>query len=856
MSNHRHLLLCVRESEPVSAEVRFCGTSSDDGCGAFTLVEILLVVAAISVVATVGVVGLSGMRESADLRKLQNDVAVVNNAIDAYLASGGVIPPDATPEQVLAKLKTAADPAGTAALGFTGPFLDRRLQLVRQSDEEGEEQVARADYPNANGYFFVREGGAAGIKKFVTGEETPLVYENRQVALAHSPQGAWISQYTDRQPVPLSVSQSPVTTNAADISSMKGVDLVKFPRPTVTAITRNGAGTMISYGGESIPLLDYPLQVSLSSPLATRSARIEYRVGGNSFGRYISPFTIDPSSTSLFEARVTSLDASRYLSSDTLAFKFKVQPVPLTIEAVQSSGTGVYAAPPSTLTYAQAGGAIVGQIVQQPLPVSFRLVNGSLIPATYLSSGNFNIRYTTDGTTAATSTNLGPAFTGSFISPSIDIGVAAWGTSNKRTIRAIALSAKPDWFVSSDEITHTITINPTAISVNVLPVAPIGLPPSVSVEGVGSVPTGMRTYYTTNGSAPLTATVAGIPTAQAALYAGAISRTNLPGSTYTFTAQATGPSGREQWFSSQPVARTYVAITAVPLKFIGLNMFRANINGYVKGSIYMQAGDFAVLNAGATVEGNVYVPGLPSVFLPASGGLVVKKGETYNQANDALIATNRITGREYDTNGLLAVPQQDLRKIVDLYGAATPDNYEMRVAETARIDGKLYRRADPPSVNPVAPTLPPEIGLSNAAVTVSGTNVLASGSYALTLNNTNSVLRLGSAGTNVTKYVFGAGSTWTAGRVEILGPVEIYFNAAFSISGVTFGSSNTTSQTSINVMSNYSVSMGTGAVVYGQFDARGSTISVGNDASFYGSAFANIMDVSGRGYVDVSSGTK
>jgi hypothetical protein len=383
----------------------------------------------------------------------------------------------------------------------------------------------------------------------------------------------------------------------------------------------------------------------------------------------------------------------------------------------------------------------------------------------------------------------------------------------------------------------------------------------VIITHSGDVPVDMRKVYTlTQGEGsvpPLDPVDGGVPIASSILYSAAI--TSYPLATYTVVAQATGPVGTEHWFTSEPASRTYIAITQVPESYVGLNMFRANINGYVKGSIYMQAGDFAVLNAGATIEGNVYVPGAPAVFLPGSGGILVAQGQSYDQSRDARIASDRITGQEYNTAGELADPQQDLRKIVDLFGSFQPSNYEVRVNNTARIDGKLYRRADPPVISSEKPGLPSDIALSNAPVTVSGTQPLAGGSYAVTLNNTNSVLQLGTPGT-LTQYVFGAGSTWTAGRVEILGVVQIYFNANTSFAGVTFGASNSIAQTGFVVMSNYSVSIDNGSAVYGQFEARDSTITVGSGGgqtirgSFFGSAFAREVSVDGSGYVDVSGG--
>ena len=56
---------------------------------AFTLVEVLVVIAVLGLVATVVVPRIQEGPDAAKLAKLRQDVAIVNNAIDAYLVAGG-----------------------------------------------------------------------------------------------------------------------------------------------------------------------------------------------------------------------------------------------------------------------------------------------------------------------------------------------------------------------------------------------------------------------------------------------------------------------------------------------------------------------------------------------------------------------------------------------------------------------------------------------------------------------------------------------------------------------------------------------------------------------------------------------
>lgn len=826
---------------------------------AFTLVEVLIATVVIGLMAGVGVVSITGVRERAREARLQNDVAVVNNGIDAYVASGGVIPSGATPEQVLAKLKTVASP-GSTALGFPGPFVDRRLQLFMQSGDEAATEQARADYPNQAGYFYVRRDGGPGVKEFVKGEESALVTETRTGSMPYTPEGEFLTGYTDQPAAsPLAVA-APEAVGRADEGAKTGRDLVKFPRPVIKVRKLGSSDDFVVYNGESMPLLMYPLEVMVVSPAELADAQLQCAGADGSFLGFPNPRIIDEVDPGfILSARVASLDPTRYVNSDPVMLRFRAEPV--SVFPVFPTSDAI----PETMTYAEAGGAMAGLTPVVRNPVVVKLENIELVPGKYRTTAYLQAlfrktttaRYTEAVTILTNSGFAAPTFTP--VTNAID--VSGFGFNTSMRIFASVESFQPELVVAAEDLDKTTSINPTPLTVNVFPIKPIGLPQAITITSSGDVPVGLRQMYTLTigsvGANPLNPTSGGVPLAGAISYAGPI--TNFPIATHTVVAQATGPVGTEHWFTSTPVSRTYIAITRVPLEYIGLNMFRANINGYVKGSIYMQAGNFAVLNAGATIEGNVYVPGTPSVFLPGSGSTLVAAGQSYDQSRDARIASDRISGQEYTTEGTLADPQQDLRKIVDLFGAFQPSNYEVRVNSSARIDGKLYRRADPPAISSEKPELPSEIALTNTAVTVSGTQSLAGGSYAVTLNNIDSVLQLGAPGT-LTQYVFGPGSTWTAGRVEILGPVQVYFNANTTISGVTFGSSANIAETGLVVMSVYSITINNKGAVYGQFEARDSIITVGSgggqtiSGSFFGSAFAREVSVAGSGYVDVSGG--
>ncbi|HEX2748305.1 MAG TPA: type II secretion system protein, partial [Verrucomicrobiales bacterium] len=77
---------------------------------AYSLVEVMMVLAVFSTVAAGGIMTITNVTRAAENTKLQRDVAVINRAIRVYLVNGGTfLQADLrSPAAVLRKLKTRA----------------------------------------------------------------------------------------------------------------------------------------------------------------------------------------------------------------------------------------------------------------------------------------------------------------------------------------------------------------------------------------------------------------------------------------------------------------------------------------------------------------------------------------------------------------------------------------------------------------------------------------------------------------------------------------------------------------------------------------------------------------------------
>ena len=796
---------------------------------AFSLVEILIVIAALGVLASVAVVSITGVPDEARKAKLEQDVAVVNNAIDAYLAAGG----DAallTEGNVVSALKqrVAPPPGPGEIVGPQGPFLDTRV-ITKPTDFAWSAFYTTDPQPR----FYVLQS-RDGVM-FDLGQAMAV---GGAAERADAARGQWVWDYTTATAPGQAAAFVPIAIDAGYTSTNIPLAAVTLDAPVFSpASMLNGN------------LWEFPLSVSIANPNPSGSSRIYYKAGtGGNYTLYDgTPFTVDPGTT--LNAIAVSLDPSRYYNSAASSAEYTVVPLQLAVSIDV----------PSSVTYAQAGGLIVGQDQQSPAAATITLGNTN-IPAPYLRSANFNVRYTTDGTDPLSSGTAvtGPDFTGYFSPLSVSLALAAWGTNTSMTIRAAAIAANTAWFESSPGISNDVALATTTLPVTLYPVNPLGLPNYLAISNVGAIPVGVRTYYTMDGSAPLTAEVGGLRNGSAPLYSGSFN----PGlsSGFTFSAQATGPSGYEQWFASPLTAKTYSPLLGVPFDVVGANIGGGDINGSFRGSVFVSApADLGIFNAGGQIlGGNLFLPGLPGIEITGDkktdDKTVAQQGKPYAGAGEG---TSQIGGKEYMPDGQLAVPQLDTRKIVDLDGPTTPTNYTVKITKSAYIEGKVYRRS---GVRPTTAVPPIPAGLSvytNSVITGTPAATLASGFYSnkISMASSASVLNLGVAGTATTEYVFAGSGNAFKGTINVLGPVKIFLDSSFGSFGVNtvrFGNATNASWLQVVMQTNNSNSISIlNGTMYAQILAPGSDMTVKNGATFMGSLYTRSLSVEPNATVNV-----
>ena len=102
----------------------------------FSLMELLMVLGALSSVAAMAFIHLSGTASSVRETKLRQDVTAVNSAARTYTANGGSLPATLTAEAVIAKLKTTASTSiRTKLAGMRGTMVDLRLTGLAATED-------------------------------------------------------------------------------------------------------------------------------------------------------------------------------------------------------------------------------------------------------------------------------------------------------------------------------------------------------------------------------------------------------------------------------------------------------------------------------------------------------------------------------------------------------------------------------------------------------------------------------------------------------------------------------------------------------------------------------------------------
>jgi len=792
----------------------------------FSLVEGLVVVAVIGLMATALIPAISGAPDAAKKAKLEQDVVIVNNAIDAYLVAGG---PQAglSASGVIETLKQKIY-GGVAAemIGPQGPFLDPTV-VTRPTDFAWSARFEASPRPR-----FVVQNSRDGVV-FARGPASVVA------GPAAGSKPSWLWSYAAPGAGPAS---KPI-----------------FEPETIEAVTRLGisssilaglAAPVISPASQTLTISGFPLLVNIVNPNPPGSSLVYYKINSGSYTLWVnSPFNVDPGSTVI--AAAVSIDPSRYYNSPASTATYQVTPLTLAVNV----------SAPSTVTYAQAGGVMLNQPAQAASAATISL--GVSVPPPYLSSANFAVRYTTDGSdplSSGTASNA-PAFNTSFPALSVGLGLAAWGTNSSIRVRAVAVSLKPEWFTSSAVV--SATVSPQRVSLDPPIVSPTNQVVTFSVTVVMSNPatgpsSGMSIRYTTNNTAPTAA--------NGFTYSSPFSLSSLGVNEQKPVRASTVVTGSlTNWFNqSAETTRVYTGPafggSGLPS---GALVGSATLNSTFNGNItvaYPSNGVVADItyNANAVINGSLYVPGTPRI---AQNSPYIPQ---WTLANDAQFA-NRIYG--------IVAGQSPSPRVVDLNGPVTPTNYVITFNNNSYITGKIFRRIERYTLTPLnvatfpvkpsaaslslsGPVAGPLSASNVANVTLNTTSVgsvtLLPGTYGNMTANNNSKFVLGNAADPETPVVYSFDSLTlnSGGDVVIVGRVILNIRNSFALSnGAVFGNVDRPDWLQINVWSSSNVNVASGSSVYGRIFAPNATIAFNNGSTLNGSVSARVLDLNSSSVV-------
>jgi prepilin-type N-terminal cleavage/methylation domain-containing protein len=805
---------------------------------AFTLVELLIVVGVLAILAGGAYVTMRNVREASRDQKLEADVAAVNRALDIYEVSGGGGLPDVASTDV--QINTVIDKLKTVSSqrmpGLAGQMIDQRLEVdeMQTSGEAGGSGV-RALWNGTTHRFVVANAGAAGVKSFrlndalgardYSSEARTPTLQVAQVTTSH-----WIWDYTDRAASVGGGGGGTVPTSSGGSSSSPPAALTASQLAPPTLSQGTGSYSLIAFS---------TLTITLSNPNPSGvSYLVYYKNGASGSPQYYKPGTNIPVAPGdILTARAISTDSTRWTNSDTANGVYSVIPVQLKIELTS---------PATQLSYQQAGGAMDSIATATAPSATLRVTNPNTeIPASYLTSSNFDLLWTKDGSDPLTSATATTAtFSAGSPTVSISLAVGQWPATGSLQLKAAAR-------VRAAAVAYLQTSDPQSASVarllTDLPAPSIDPPSSyrsmdlpISIyKGSGTLPASYRIYYTTNGADP--GNSGGNP-ATGALYSSpfqlgsSVSAAIVRARTYASATYAA-------WFNPSPLSTSTYTSAGGGNNIVGAFVSDASINGTFVGSLVLSNPHNFNFNSGAIIsKGNLYVVGTPSI--------------TYNGGT--------IQGRQFLTDGTEVLPATDTRTVVDLNGSVEPSNYKIILNNGSTIAGKIYRRSTtfamptvdaPPSPNnnnnlnvnsplsgPVSATQYANVNLNNGA----GTVTLSPGNFGNISAGSGTTIRIGVAGsTTPTVYNFQGLTLNSNSKLEVLGPVVLTIDRNVNInSGVVMGNSDHPDWLSLNIHSgNFQIN--SDAAAYAMVIAPSSNVNL--NGTFRGGVIANYLTINGNG---------
>ena len=500
----------------------------------YTLIEVMVVVAIISLLSVGAYVAIKNVKEDSKRAKLEQDVATLNNSIRLYSISGGSFDGIADATGMIAKLKSVAS-NGAQLAGLRGSMIDQRLSLVMA---QAGDSPPFAIWDGTQHAFTVSEDATTGIKEFTLSEDAvpgTQATEERKPMLSLNTQNGWVWQYEDRAR----------TVRAGPTS--RPTLVVNPPTPTTPETTKLPP-PVFTPPPPQLVLLSYPLTVMIGPPSTDQWTTVFKKNNDPSFQAYAGAITVDPGDT--LSAKRISLEPETYTDSDVASVTYLPTPENLVLGNTF----------PTSVTYASLGGPLDAGSEDLTPPGSVTLASAATIPLAYQNSSVFNVAWTLDGSDPKVSGTrmVGDPFTNGYPGMFMPISFTNFATANQITIKLFAEALNPIIVTSSPVYTQTISIQKTTLN------APLITPPPgvVAVDATvtlaldtatGILPAGVRIYYRTDGSDP--GNNNGEPLPGATLWTGStFTVTPTLTTPVTVTCRAYPPTTLKNWFSTSPMA--------------------------------------------------------------------------------------------------------------------------------------------------------------------------------------------------------------------------------------------------------------------------------------------------------------
>lgn len=362
------------------------GASFQSPYRAFSLLEILIVVSAVAILGAVAVSQMGSRVQSGSRNaKLQSDLATINSSVATYLAFGGNLDEANSAEEVLTRLKTRASDRSAALMpGATGSFVDQRVEVVMQTEEEAASDLPRAYWNAHSQKFEMATEGGPGIKEFrinpaLAGQEPST--EDRGRLMQYASEDTWIWDYQDRTADPPPGPTVIPTTSAPPSSpppSSPPPPAVP-PGPGLNLLAPPG----FSIAGGSYPVGDFDLSLLLLDPNPAGAANLVYSLNYAGWQDFTgAPISVSPDTT--VQAQSLPVNPTEWQSSGIARQTYAALPAKLAppVIATSSPTFDPVATPVIAVTITDPNDPKISQL-------NYRLNGGAWLPY----AGTFDVAY-------------------------------------------------------------------------------------------------------------------------------------------------------------------------------------------------------------------------------------------------------------------------------------------------------------------------------------------------------------------------------------------------------------------------------------------------------------------------------